>query len=320
MFKKKYYRISELSRNTEIHLEDYEYIVENFKEDLYAKVYDQPVVIISANSLFSDQNLSDLPNDWDELARQAEVLESNSVTTYTGLTVGRYSGLIRLVKNSKKDILRNQNITTCHVILDELKGLKFSSNIYPFDTYLPNEVLTNWDSHEYAELPISGLESFLITSTFGQLQKCYRKFTLQDLIVTDHQTEHVKQLLIAHEEPPIPTEVAIESARETGHEIKRDFNFEFDVPIGNDFNQLLCMMLKDDLAISAKAAWAVLEREVATDEGDRDYDNYNILRSISATEVCWTSRYGNDDYFQFPSMGPTLTRLRKKVKKQLNFN
>jgi len=312
MRKKQFYQLSELVRNTEIYKEDFEYIVENFKEALYLKVFDQPMLIVSDDFyVVADEENDDNLSGWAELEQLAQIADSNNTPNYNGLIVGRYSGLIRLNKQSRKDMLRRKTVTVNHVILDDTSGLKFISNQYPFKTPLPNSLISGWLAVEYSELESSGLEAFFIVDDSGELDAIKHTFVFENLIVPDFQVEDIKALLdIAYDIDSGGLQLYEESEE---HEVDTKIS-KITVPRGSDLTQLLSLMIGENLGISAKGIWAKLENEVEIDEGDRLYDKYNILRSISGSEIYWVSRYGNDNYFKFASIGPTVSKIKKSLK------
>jgi hypothetical protein len=139
MYKKDYYRLSELSSKAQFSVENYKSFIEDYKKILYFRLHDQPIVLIE--EIISSALESE--GDFDDLRKMAHVLV-NSQTEYTGLSVGEYSGLVRLSKQDKNTLLRKNVVNTFQIVIDDIKGIKSQVESYPFSIKLPNEFISDW--------------------------------------------------------------------------------------------------------------------------------------------------------------------------------
>ncbi|GDY28301.1 hypothetical protein AHAT_41910 [Agarivorans sp. Toyoura001] len=82
----------------------------------------------------------------------------------------------------------------------------------------------------------------------------------------------------------------------------------------NDLHEVLYNILIAGGDTSHKGVWRTLENEFTKDEGERQFDKYNILLDVSATELLWVSRAGlNRQTMKFSSLATALSKLKKRI-------
>jgi hypothetical protein len=188
MYKKDYYRLSELTCKANFTVEDYKYFIENHKETLYFRLHDQPIVLIEeimTSDLESQGDSASL--DFDDLIEMANTLD-NSKTEYRGLCVGRYSGLVRLSKQDKNTLLRENVVNTFQTVIDDIKGIKSQVENYPFATTLPNEYLSEWGA--LCPEDKRGLKAIIVSKDSGELSILLKTVTLDDLLIPADVTKY----------------------------------------------------------------------------------------------------------------------------------
>jgi hypothetical protein len=188
MYKKDYYRLSELTCKANFTVEDYKYFIENHKETLYFRLHDQPIVLIEeimTSDLESEGDSASL--DFDDLIEMANTLD-NSKTEYRGLCVGRYSGLVRLSKQDKNTLLRENVVNTFQTVIDDIKGIKSQVENYPFTTTLPNEYLSEWGA--LCPEDKRGLKAIIVSKDSGELSILLKTVTLDDLLIPADVTKY----------------------------------------------------------------------------------------------------------------------------------
>jgi hypothetical protein len=188
MYKKDYYRLSELTCKANFTVEDYKYFIENHKETLYFRLHDQPIVLIEeimTSDLESQGDSASL--DFDDLIEMANTLD-NSKTEYRGLCVGRYSGLVRLSNQDKNTLLRENVVNTFQTVIDDIKGIKSQVESYPFTTTLPNEYLSEWGA--LCPEDKRGLKAIIVSKDSGELSILLKTVTLDDLLIPADVTKY----------------------------------------------------------------------------------------------------------------------------------
>lgn len=294
MIKKDYYKLTELAPKTAIDNNDYDYIVKKFKETLYIDLYAQPVLLV--NELLSERdNQEELAVfSLDELNELAKSIDS-SVIEYEGVCLGEYTGVARLIRQSKNNVLRRNTDSVELLMLDDIKGLKSVSDNYTLSTPLPNDVIKSWSGN--TDNKTNGVKAYLIESLVGELVLESKLVTPDMLIVPEYQVEHIKALI---------TPCDIDKPQEN--------TIMQSMGRSSDFSHLVNIIISSQPHISAKEFWTILEKEIQTDEGQREYDKYNILTQQIGNEIFWRSRYGNSGSQKFNSINTTLSRAKKKLK------
>ncbi|MFK5949011.1 MAG: hypothetical protein QM500_09625 [Methylococcales bacterium] len=299
--KKDYYRLSELSRNTEICTEDYQYIIENYKETLFLRLQRIPVMVV-------DEKLSELEfgnlDDLDGLTLDAISEIANNIeldkTKYIGNCVGLYTGLVRLSNSAKNNLLSNGSIHEYSVVLDDINGLKNITTDYPFKTELPNNVISEWNSvvtnDQY------GIQAYLINNLEGELMLSPKVISFENLLVPNFQVEHIQHLLRESSDSLNSSEDNTQNLTDSAKQ-KRE----------SDLHWIITQIILNKPSITAKAVWFAIEEDSTLDEGYRIYDKHNILTDVSATEICWESRYGNGGSLKFSSINVTVSKIKKKL-------
>jgi hypothetical protein len=291
--KKEYYRLSELSRSTNIHLEDYQYFIENYKETIYFRVHDQPIVLIGelvSHDLKDDESLS-----WDDLTALAKTLDKEGVI-HEGLCVGRYTGLARLSKQDKNTLLREGVVNTSKVIIDDIQGLKARVDSYAFDEALPNQYFSSWGQLNSEDK--YGLTSLLVTNTSGELTTTIKSIMFDDLLVPAHAAEHLENLLVPIEDKP--------------HQ--EDYKTPIVSSRNDDFNDLFIIVVEKHQKLTAKEYWRILEVESEEMEGFRLLDKNNILMNIETNKINWRDRKGKPRKpISFTAFANRLAKIRKEV-------
>jgi hypothetical protein len=188
MYKKDYYRLSELGSKAEFSVSDYKYFIENNKETLYFRLHDHPVVLveeIASCDLEREEN-SD-PLSFDDLIEIANTLD-NAKTEYRGWSVGRYSGLVRLSKQDKNTLLRENVVKIYQIVIDDIKGIKSQVDKYPFKTTLPNEYLSEWVGLNLKDK--YGLKAIIVSNDSGELSISLKTVTFDDLLIPAEVTKY----------------------------------------------------------------------------------------------------------------------------------
>jgi hypothetical protein len=296
MYKKDYYRLSELSRNTKICIEDYRYFIENYKETLYFRLHDQPIVLIDE---LTQHELSNIDKDdteaFEKLIKLGELLDK-SPTKYQGLCVGSYSGMARLSKADKNTLLRESVSHTYQVVIDDIKGLKRKNEDYPFTTPLPNQYLDCWGSLHPDEQ--YGIPSYLILQDTGQLNVYTKRITFDDLLVQSDSVEYLEKFF-----KPVEANHQEDSEQSASPQTRRD-----------DFQDLLIAILNKHPEYSSKQIWRVLEEE-SEDFGDfRAFDKYNLLQEITGDDIEWEDKRGKSrKSISLKALANRLTSARKTI-------
>jgi hypothetical protein len=300
MLEKEYYRLSELSRHSKISLEDYQYFIENYKETLYFRLHDQPIVIVEQ---FSKKELTEFNEDSDNLFQELTELTSTldeEETQYQGVCVGHYSGLARLSRQDKKTLLREGTVRCFHVRIDDIKGLKRENKAYPFSTTLPNKYLVQWgELHPESQY---GLESFLLNKDSGQLDICIKTINFDDLLVPIGMVEYIEKCFKPREEK---SQEAFQADISNKAVTKNRFD---------DFQELLIDILTKHPAYSNKEVWKLLKNE-SEDFGDyRTFDKYNLLQEMSGDDIEWEDKKGKPrKSISAKGLANRLTSARKLI-------
>jgi len=300
MLEKEYYRLSELSRHSKISLEDYQYFIENYKETLYFRLHDQPIVIVEQ---FSKRELTEFNEDSGNLFQQLTELSSildEEETQYQGVCVGHYSGLVRLSRQDKNTLLREGTVRSFHVRIDDIKGLKRKNKAYPFSTNLPNKYLVHWgELHPESQY---GLESFLLNKDSGQLDICVKTINFDDLLVPLMMVEYLEKFLK-------PRVEELQEALQVDESNKSVTKHRFD-----DFQELLIEILAKHPEYSSKEVWKLLKNE-SEDFGDyRRFDKYNLLQEMSGDDVEWEDKRGKPrKSISVKGLANRLTSARKQI-------
>jgi len=300
MLEKEYYRLNELSRHSKISLEDYQYFIENYKETLYFRLHDQPIVIVEQ---FSKRELTEFNEDSDnpfqELTELTSILDEEE-TQYQGVCVGHYSGLARLSRQDKNTLLREGAVRCFRVRIDDVKGLKRENKAYPFSTTLPNKYLVQWgELHPESQY---GLESFLLNKDSGQFDICVKTINFDDLLVPIGMVEYLEKFFKRREDEPQETLQVDESNKAvTKH--------RFD-----DFQELLIEILTKHPEYSSKEVWKLLKNE-SEDFGDyRKFDKYNLLQEMTGDDMEWQDKTGKPrKSISTKGLSNRLTSARKQI-------
>jgi len=300
MLEKEYYRLSELSRHSKISLEDYQYFIENYKETLYFRLHDQPIVIIEQYSEHEIAESNENSSDLFQKLERVVMLVDNDKTQYQGVCVGHYSGLARLSRQDKNTLLREGTVRIFHVRIDDINGLKRKNKYYPFSTTLPNKHLVQWgELHQESQY---GLESFLLNKDNGQLDICLKTINFDDLLVPIGMVEYIEKFFK-------PREDEDQETIQTDESNKSVTKHRFD-----DFQELLIEILAKHPEYSSKEVWKLLKNE-SEDFGDyRKFDRYNLLQEMTGDDMEWQDKTGKPrKSINFRGFANRVTSARKLI-------
>jgi len=80
----------------------------------------------------------------------------------------------------------------------------------------------------------------------------------------------------------------------------------------NDLHEVIARILDDAEQTDYKSVWRYLENEAKTDEGERKYDIYNIIKDVSESQVFWrTRRKNNTRTLSFGSLSTVISRVKE---------
>jgi hypothetical protein len=287
MYKKDYYRLSELSSKAEFSVEDYKYFIENHKETLYFRLHDQPIVLIEelmTSDLKSDEG------DLDDLTEIAHILD-NSQTEYRGLCVGRYTGLVRLSNKDKKTLLRENVVNTYQIVIDDIKGIKSQVENYPFNTKLPNEYIFDWG--ELCPEDTLGLKAMAVSKDSGELSISLKTVTLDDLLIPAEVTEYFDKVF-----EPENDDITKSSPQSSLQSI----------PI-RGIDILISKML--DVIPEAKPSviWNLLAQDIT--QTLRVYDTDEIIEEVGEKVLYWTDIDGEEKSLKKKSFYQLFKKLNE---------
>jgi len=136
-------------------------------------------------------------------------------------------------------------------------------------------------------------------------------FEYKDLGISLASLKKLEAQMFGTQEVEVPAPVEQIQAIESKQTNTLTFN--------NDLHEVLYNILIAGGDTSHKGVWRTLENEFATDEGDRQFDKYNILVDVSASEITWKSRAGLSRHpMKFTSLGVVLTKLRNRINQTKN--
>ncbi|MDO6763705.1 hypothetical protein [Agarivorans sp. 1_MG-2023] len=82
----------------------------------------------------------------------------------------------------------------------------------------------------------------------------------------------------------------------------------------NDLHEVIARILGDAEQTDYKSVWRYLENEAKTDEGERKYDIYNIIKDVSESQVLWRTRRKNDTRtLSFGSLSTVISRVKELI-------
>jgi hypothetical protein len=291
MYKKDYYRLSELSSKAEFSVEDYKYFIENHKETLYFRLHDQPVVLIDEiplSDLEGEENAE--PPRFDNLMEMAETVD-NAKTEYRGQCVGRYSGLVRLTKKDKNTLLRENAVQTYQIVIDDIKGIKSQVDKYPFKTTLPNEYLSEWGGLNLEAR--HGLKALIVSTDSGELSISLKTVNLDDLLIPAEVTEFFDTVF-----NPQSDDIKKESSSSSLQSIPTR---GIDIVIAKAI----------DVIPTAKPSviWNILAQDIT--QQPRVYDTDEIIEEIGEKVLYWTDIDGEEKSLKKKSFYQLFKKLNE---------
>ena len=307
MLRKDYYTLDELCNGGLLSKEDIRYLIENDKTKLaFYRRFDQVII-----------------GGW------------NRNGNFVGYGTVSYDGPVLISKQHSLTILNHGDASLTTFSLAFPNKAKNWSGDYKLDLAPPNNYLEKWhpvplDKIDWPHLPakvVPHKSKTLLQMTAEMLSKI-ESIKKQEVMSEDKVSPEIAKIMGDHPKEKLEAygiKFEVEDAcilREdleslgvidSSAQVEQAKQKDRSTSKSSDFHDLLLQILLSNNEMSAKEVWKTLELEVARDEGSREFDKHNILIDVSGSEICWESRHGNRQHFQFASLGPTLSKIRKRI-------
>jgi len=307
---KEYYRLSELERHFGISEEDIHYLAE--KDEIRLSLFCNKAKFVIGG--------------W--------VKDKCKNTKFCGYSIVNYQGAIELSPIEYQNLKTSGKLSAIYATLQQKDKIQHVSKEYPFQVNTPNLVIEEWRPKQIEQISWKLIPAMFLPYERENLEKQALDFlglfvgmkTVADIKKSKQQ----KEMVLNHSERKFLTDdirilhdTALEAVRIlTGQKTKTTqqpaLNNKLDKELvkkerNNDLHDLLKRIIVKKPSFSAKQIWAAIEMDFAIDEGEREFDEYNILRDVSASEILWESRYANGGTLKFSSLSVTVSNIRKKI-------
>jgi hypothetical protein len=312
MIKKEYYRLDELNKRFDITYDEVRYSVESGSLKLAFHVSNEKFVI-------------------------------GRIHLTKGLIasgIASYSGLVSISDNEQLELIKNDSIKSRQFTLLQKSNITQLESEYPFESSIPNALLAEWKPKSLEQIIFGTVsaticpkeqknalktagQSFLkVLADIGKKPEndvkvdtsIYDKFPDFQFLFKDIELTQ-KDICVLYQDLEL-----LGIVNEATNPVKK-----FEVkshPVSekasrtNDFHDLLKRILREQPSLSAKKIWIILEKECDLPNGERQYDEHNILRDIFDGEIYWISIHQNENYFKFSSLAATLSKLKMHLRNE----
>ena len=245
-----------------------------------------------------------------------------------------YQGAIELPPTEYQELKNSDKLSSLYAILQQKERVQHVSQKYPFQIKTPNWLIEEWNPQQleltsknyilamflpYERENIEKQAADFFGVFIGNKTVAEIKKSMQQKEMVLRHNEHgflVDDIRILHETALKAVQFLTGKVKEPAHQTTSmsKINNQYSKKERNsDLHDLLKRVIIEKPSYSAKQIWTAIELDFTIDEGEREFDQYNILRDVSASELLWESRYGNGGTFKFSSLGTTVSKIRKKI-------
>ncbi|KXI26792.1 hypothetical protein [Paraglaciecola hydrolytica] len=255
---------------------------------------------------------------------------------FRGYGVVEYKGLISIPSSTEKLILEKgkSHIGDCWLL--ELDKIKYLDDSYRFSVPLPNSLIHSWQSRSLVDIDWdiipakrfptvqkeSSIQPFIkaMESIKNKEFKPMSHFEadLKDILSPPYLEIKKQELCITHENLIKLGIIESDKKPEGLQEISKNTPLLNAEPQESDkrssqLSALIERMLLAKPNLKTIEVWRLLRAETELDIMERTYDNEGILMDMTANDLLWVSRYGNQSNVLKSTFDSKVSRIRKKL-------